>query len=144
MGFQAHAIHYYTSDGQKKTRYKATEFGEDGWFDVLQGFDNLLVCATLTGPNGFLYEFDFKSDLLEWLTECSYLIGWTHTFGSEFDYGEYTLKLLFSDGARETYTRNLQKTRHSGRYGQIPASLREENLIGADPRHAQRLSKGAS
>ncbi len=37
MGFQAHAIHYYTSDGQKKTRYKATEFEEDGWFDVLQG-----------------------------------------------------------------------------------------------------------
>ncbi len=37
IGFQAHAIHYYTSDGQKKTRYKATEFEEDGWFDVLQG-----------------------------------------------------------------------------------------------------------
>ncbi len=37
IGFQAQAIHYYTSDGQKKTRYKATEFEEDGWFDVLQG-----------------------------------------------------------------------------------------------------------
>jgi len=82
----------------------------DAWFDVHQGFENLLACATLTGPNGFSYEFDLKSDLLEWLTECSYLIGWTHTFGSEFDYGEYTLKLLFSDRARETYTRKLQKT----------------------------------
>jgi len=37
IGFQAHAIHYYTSSGQKKKRYSATEFDEAGWFDVLQG-----------------------------------------------------------------------------------------------------------
>jgi alpha-N-arabinofuranosidase len=36
MGFQAHAIHYYTSSGQKKSRYSATDFDEGSWFDVIQ------------------------------------------------------------------------------------------------------------
>jgi len=37
IGFQAQAIHYYTSSGQKNKKYSATEFGEAAWFDVLQG-----------------------------------------------------------------------------------------------------------
>jgi alpha-N-arabinofuranosidase len=36
IGFKAHAIHYYTSSGQKIHQNSATEFEETGWFDVLQ------------------------------------------------------------------------------------------------------------
>jgi len=36
IGFNAHAIHYYTSSGQKIRKNSATDFDEAGWFDVLQ------------------------------------------------------------------------------------------------------------
>ncbi len=78
-------------------------------FDVLPGFNHLFERATLTGPGGFSYEFDLEDDLFEWLTECSYLIFWAHSFSSEFEYGAYTLTLVFFDGFEERHTVNLEE-----------------------------------
>jgi len=77
-------------------------------FDVLPGFNRLLESATLTGPGGFTYPFDLENDVLQWLTECSYLDSWSREFSSGFQYGEYTLTLVFLDGAVKTYTKTLE------------------------------------
>jgi alpha-N-arabinofuranosidase len=70
IGFQAHAIHYYTSSGQKKQRYSATEFNEAGWFDVLQG--TLKIKEILKQNVAIMdrYDPEKKTDLIldEWGT----------------------------------------------------------------------------
>lgn len=79
------------------------------FFVVYPGFRNLLQSATLTGPNGFSYNFDLENDSLNWLSECRYLRGWDHIFSGQVNYGEYTLTLTFYDGSMEKYIKNLQQ-----------------------------------
>jgi protocatechuate 3,4-dioxygenase beta subunit len=80
-----------------------------GGFDILPGFNHLLKEATLTGPNGFAYNFDIENDIFDWLNECSYLVAWYHDFTDVFDYGEYTFTITFKDGAQEAYTYDLKQ-----------------------------------
>jgi hypothetical protein len=76
-------------------------------FQLQPGLRELLESATLTGPNGFHYDLNLETDVLNWLSECRYVLLWFHTFASAFDYGEYTLTLNFYDGPTETYARIL-------------------------------------
>ncbi|HVP80104.1 MAG TPA: thrombospondin type 3 repeat-containing protein [Thermodesulfobacteriota bacterium] len=79
-------------------------------FGLWPGFKDLLQSATLVGPGGFSYTFDFQNDAQNWLTECRYFEGWRHIFGPiiDYGYGDYTLTLHFYDGVTETYTKNIQ------------------------------------
>ena len=84
-------------------------------FDVPPGFNNQLESATVSLPNparGTEYEFHLVNDRFDlWDSECRYLDMWSHDFGAVVpaDYGEYTLTLVFSDGAEETETFTLQQ-----------------------------------
>jgi hypothetical protein len=75
------------------------------FFNVYKSYRNHLKSATVSGPNGFFKKFDLKNDYFDWLTECSYLKGWSTGLGFDFDYGEYTLRVNFIDGAQESYSR---------------------------------------
>ena len=81
-------------------------------FDVVPGFNGLIEGATLTGPNGFSYNFDMESNIFLWDNECSYMEAWSKLFPSPIDYapidyGLYTLTVSFLDGGQATYSKNL-------------------------------------
>jgi chitinase len=109
-------IDFYLERGpQTLRRFDVTVF--DGnlnpSFDIYPGFNNQLVSATLSLPNpnrGTAYEFDLDNDVINWDSECRYLVCWQHSFGpaEQDDYGEYTLTLEFANGAQETQTFTLQ------------------------------------
>ena len=77
-------------------------------FDLYSGFDKHIESAVATGPNGFSYSFDLENNWFDWLTECSYMIAWSKTFGPNFDYGEYAINFNFIDGSQKSYSRILQ------------------------------------
>jgi hypothetical protein len=80
-----------------------------GAFTPFPGFRDLIKSATLTGPNGFSYNFNLQTDTFNWLSECRYVAGWGKTFDSSFSYGGYTLTLEYFVGHTETYTKNLEQ-----------------------------------
>jgi hypothetical protein len=86
--------------------------GPEVAFDVYPGFNNELVSATVDLANETQYQFDLVNDRFDlWDSECRYLDNWTHAFGAvqPADYGDYSLTLVFSDGAQETETFTLQE-----------------------------------
>jgi hypothetical protein len=77
-------------------------------FDLLPGFNHLIEGATLTGPNGFYYDYDIEDDTFLWDNECSYLQMWWKDFPTTpIAYGLYTLTVFFLDGGEATYSKNL-------------------------------------
>jgi hypothetical protein len=81
-------------------------------FDLQPGFDDLIVSATLFGPDGLFYEFDLQSDTFQWLNDCYFnqIMWWKDlTQGEDIVYGEYELTLRFRDGYEKTYVHNLQQ-----------------------------------
>ncbi|HUT71907.1 MAG TPA: choice-of-anchor U domain-containing protein [Desulfatiglandales bacterium] len=80
-------------------------------FDIYPGFNSQLVSATVDLARGTQYEFDVVNDRFVWDSECRYLDMWSHDFGpvQSADYGDYTLTLVFSDGAQETEIFTLQE-----------------------------------
>jgi protocatechuate 3,4-dioxygenase beta subunit len=79
------------------------------YFDIFPGFNDLLEKAIVTGPSGFVYDFDLQNDMTKWLNQCHYDVSWSSKLlnADQFSYGDYTLTLQFSDGAVETYGKTL-------------------------------------
>jgi hypothetical protein len=112
QGLETPDIDLTLSEGPRRIGWSEIEVNQGilgGGFDVLPGFEHLIVSVTMTGPDGFFYEFDLENDVYARLNECNYIVAWWKEFDDTFAYGEYTITIGFQDGVEISESHDLQQ-----------------------------------
>jgi hypothetical protein len=112
QGLETPGIDFALSEGPRRINWSEINVYQGilgGGFDVLPGFDHLIVSATVAGPEGFFYEFDLENDVYARLNECNYIVAWWKDFDDPFAYGEYTFTIGFQDGVQVSESYDLQQ-----------------------------------
>jgi hypothetical protein len=97
--------------GQRTNTYMATDW--DGklmlGFDVRPGSRVDVTQATVTGENGFSYQFDLSADKIDLsMATRTNKLWWKH-LDPPLVYGNYIFQIVFSDTHTETLTKTLNK-----------------------------------
>jgi uncharacterized delta-60 repeat protein len=82
-------------------------------FSVRAGSKNEVTKAILTKPDNSIYQFDLTADAFDLSTATRFVGGWWKRFNWVF-YGNYTLRVEFSDGRIEEYTKEVKDVPVSG------------------------------
>jgi hypothetical protein len=75
---------------------------------IFPTFREWLTEATVTGPDGFFYEFDLEADLYTRENECNPTSFWYQNFPRPVSYGEYRIAVSFKDGSSNTIVRTIE------------------------------------